>query len=199
MGLQIVKSEGVDSQEVFQKILEVPTGGFALVNSELVQTGIDAGCPLYINEATRLAYVVKTATLQADAANDATTYKLNKGHNFKVGDYVAFAVGGTAYAITAIDTTTSADYDEITVGTTLGVGYTAADGDVMFESGATGATAAAYKYTTNALLKNYTKVGVNESCSAVVRGTVYSNRLPYAISTAMKTALTDRIIFSLSY
>ena len=93
----------------------------------------------------------------------------------------------------------NADYDDVTVSTTLGATLTAADADVLFESGATGATAAAYKYVANALLKNYTKVGVNESCSAVIRGTVYKNRLPYPVSAAMKVALTSRILFSKSF
>ena len=62
MGLQISKSEGVDSQEVFQKILEVPTGGFALANGELVQAGVDPGTRVHAlteDEINRLRTIVE--------------------------------------------------------------------------------------------------------------------------------------------
>lgn len=67
-----------------------------------------------------VCYVVKVATLTAEATATATELKVAKRHNFKVGDYVMAAVKAKAYAITKIDAT-HADYDVLTIGTTLGV------------------------------------------------------------------------------
>lgn len=67
-----------------------------------------------------ICHVVKIAVLSAEAADTATDIKVNKGHNFKVGDFVMADEGGEAHAITAI-TTTEKTHDTIKVGTTLGV------------------------------------------------------------------------------
>ena len=199
MGLNITKKEGLDSQEVFQKVLEILPGGFTLDSAVLTEGDyLDEGAIVEYNEATRKANLVKTAKLYADAANDATTYQVEKNHHFKVTENLAQVVGGKAYAITAIDKSNE-NYDVLTVGTTLGVALTAADGIVLFQSSATGATAAVYSHIANGLVRNGGKIETNTSYGVVVRGTVYANRMPYAVSTAMKTALGARFIFSASF
>jgi len=194
MGLQISRSEGVDSINVFQKVLEDVAGGAVITSSELPSGGyIEAGAFVYFNPSTRVAKVVKTAKLYAGAGNTDVEYQVPKGHAFKVGDYISHTVGGTAYAITEIDDSND-NYDVLTVGTTLG--ETLTEGDVLYESGATGASAGAYKYTASGILKNGFKVAANTAISIVVRGTVLEGNLPYGVTDAIKTALTSRVRFA---
>jgi hypothetical protein len=199
MGMSVTKTSDSAVVEVFAKIFEDVMGGLNLVISELKATTLflPKGTILAVNETTRKANIVKTAELQANAADNATTYRVKKNHEFKVGDFLSGAVGSTAYAITAITTTETA-YDTLTVGTTLGAAYTA--GLIMFEAAAEAASnTSAYKYTAGGVLKNTVKVETNTDCSVVIRGTVYELRLPYKVNTAIKTALTSRIHFSQSY
>lgn len=61
------------------------------------------------------------AVLFADAANNAVNYKVKKGHQVKAGMFLAGdAVGSKAYVVTKV-VTTDAEYDTLTVVTTLGV------------------------------------------------------------------------------
>jgi hypothetical protein len=194
--LQPVKTTVNDGIPVFQKVIENAQGGFVLDDSVLTaDETISAGQPVGFDESTRKAKVVKVAQVYENATNSATTIKVYKNHHFKVGDYIAKTAGGAAYAITAIDSS-NASYDVLTVGTTLGVALTA-DTDVLFESSATGASAAAYKVTANGLLYNDTIVATGASVSVVLRGTVYARRVP-AVPAAVKTAI-PQIIYSQSY
>lgn len=193
--MQPVKTTSTASVPVFQTMLETAQGGFSLDNTGLaVGETIKAGTPIGYDEATRVAKVLKVATLQANAANDAVDYRVMKGHNIKVGDYLAAVAGGKAYAVTEIDTSNAA-YDELTVGTTLGVALTAPYG--LFVSSATGASAAVVAVTAKGLLYEDTEVSPTASVAVVLRGTVYDRRIT-AIPSAVKTAL-PLIIFSQSY
>lgn len=89
-------------------------GGFTLDKANVsVGDVIGRGAVIDFNEATRSAKVVKTAKVTEAANNTATSYKVAKGHNFKVGDKFG------AKNITAIDTA-NADYDTVTVDATIG-------------------------------------------------------------------------------
>jgi hypothetical protein len=180
---------------VFQKEIEVAQGGFILDKANLAaNASIPAGTCLTYNEATRVAKVVKTATVNATAAANATTYQIKKGHTFLVGDNVAKTVGGAAFAITAIEV--GATHDVITVGTTIGA---AAEFDVLFQSSATGATAAVLVDTPKGLLRSPLDLvaGFSQEVGAVIRGTVYERRIPGA-SVTMKAAM-PHIVFSQSF
>lgn len=196
MAMGIKKTSGGSGIPVWQgtgKDLQVAQGGFVLSSTGLAaDTLIPAGTPVVYSESTRAASILGTAVAQADAASNATTYPVLKGHTLKVGDYLASgAAGGKAYAITAIDTTTNTDKDILTVGTTIGA-VTA--GDLLYASTATGATASAYP-AINGLLYDDTLANSGESISVVIRGTVYARRVPYNTSIA---ALLDDIIYSQS-
>lgn len=194
--LQPVKTTLNSGVPVYQQRHETAQGGFVLDHSTLtVGDTVKAGQPVGYNEATRKANVVKVAKVYENAGSSATVIKVYKGHHFKVGDYIAKTVGSAAYAITAIDTSNAA-YDSITVGTTLGVALTA-DTDVLFQSSATGASAAAYSVTAKGLVYEDTDVAAGCSVSVVIRGTVYERRVP-AVPAAVKTAL-PHIIYSSSY
>ena len=96
-----------------------------------------------------ICHVVKIAVLTAEASNSAVEIKVNKGHNFKVGDFVMAQEGGKAYAITKIVDTEKA-HDTITVGTTLGVKIPQGGFLIEAEAESTESTSA-LKYTPLAL------------------------------------------------
>ena len=195
MGLGLTRTYTGYGIPVWQNTPELLQGGMKLVTTGLVADSVlPAGTPISASETTRLATVLKTAIAQANATNSATDYKVLKGHHFAVGNYLAVAVGGKAYAITAITTTETA-YDTISVGTTLGVAVTA--GDILFKSSAEGATAAALDVTPNGLLYEAVKVEANTSVGVAYKGRVYQRRIP-GIPTAVVTAL-KHIFFSQSY
>lgn len=191
-----VKESVSGTTPVFQKVNETAQGGFRLDITPLTSgETIPAGTPIGYDESTRVAKVVKQAVAQANAASNATAIRVAKGHNLKVGDYFAKTVGGAAYAITAIDTSNAA-YDEVTIGTTLGVAVTA--GDVLFVSSATGASAAAYGSSARGLLYQDTKVEAGADVAVVIDGTVYERRIPGGVAAAVK-ALMPKIFFSQSF
>jgi len=177
---------------------ELATGGFTLDTTNLVAGAeVPAGSVMCYDEEERKAKVLKVAELYADATDAATDYKVKKGHILKVGDDIGVVIGGKAYAITAIDTT-NADYDTVTVATTLGVALTAANGVVLFESSANGAAACAYgSGEPNGLLFSDTIAEENTSCAVAIRATVYARRIP-ALAAGVK-ALLPNIIFSQSH
>lgn len=123
---------------VFDTKLEDIPGGVTVAVKNLTQKKVKAGTPIG-KDVNGLYHVVKVAKLHANAANDATTYQVKKGHNFKVGDFITIKPGAKAYAITAIDTS-NADYDVLTVGTTLGVALTASNNVYLVEAVAQAAT-----------------------------------------------------------
>lgn len=197
MGLTITKVSGGDKIPLFQKVLELAQGGFTLTTTGLA-TGatVKAGTPVLYSESARTAVVCKRAVLQADATNSATDYKVLKGHHLAVGDIISSASNGAKYAITEIDASDAA-YDEISVGTTLGVALSA--GAVIFQAaGTAGANGAALLSTPNGLLYEDAVVGVNEPLSALIRGTVYKRRIENGVHSLDEAAL-GLIVFSNSY
>ena len=195
MGLQIKKTTGIQGMEVWQNVIEVLPGGFTIDETNTTLTGVDevpAGTLVSYDEATRKVNLDKTATVYETA--NSTTQKVKKDHSLAVGDIVAKTTGSTAYAITAIDRS-NADYDVITLATAMSL----TAGDVLWLSSAAGATAAAYKFTPNGLLKNrLTPDGRgNEFVSVVIRGTVYERRTS-GYPAAKKTTIGNNIIFSQS-
>lgn len=195
MGFTVTREVSAGGVPIFQQNYENAQGGFTLDTTGLTAGAIvPAGTVMGADAATRKAKVIKTAKVQANASNTDVAIKVEKGHLFVVGDYLAAVVGGKAYAITAIDTTNAA-YDVLTVGTTLAVALSV--GDALFESSATGATAAVYATVAKGLLFQDTKVGVNEPLAIAIRATVYERRIP-VVTDAIK-ALLPNIIFSKSY
>ena len=94
-------------------------GGVSVKVSELGGDFLNEGAVLSAPD-NGICHVVKIAVLSAEAAETDTDIKVNKGHNFKVGDFVMADEGGKANAITAI-TTTEKTYDTIKVGAALDV------------------------------------------------------------------------------
>ncbi|GAA0561593.1 hypothetical protein LX66_3557 [Chitinophaga japonensis] len=194
MGLQIKKEVVSSGVPVFQTVIETAQGGFTLDNTGITSGAtMPAGTPMDYDESTRKAKPLKTAEVYENAGGSATQYKVKKGSLLAVGDYVASAEGGAAYAITAIDAT-GADYDVLTVGTTIGA---ATAGAALFQSSATGASAAALAVTPKGLLYQDTMVETGADVGIVLRGTLYARRAPAAPAEA-KTAM-PLIIYSQSF
>lgn len=135
MALKITRS--ADSRvikAITSRIADIP-GGVTVSVADLGGTALKEGTPLAYASADGMYHVCKTALIVSDATNVATTYDVAKGSHFKVGDRFA-TEGANGQLITAIDKTTNADKDVITVGTTLGVAITAASKTVAFQSAA---------------------------------------------------------------
>lgn len=178
------------------KGLEVATGGFKLVTTGLPANQlVSVGTPISCNEETREAVVLKSAILASNVTDADVDYPVKKGHFLVVGEHIGAVEGGAAYTITGIDTS-NAEYDVVTLGTTLGVALSA--GDVVFKSSANGANAAALHVTPNGLLWEDVRIEDNVSLSSLIRGTVYAKRIANGVHTAVRKAL-PLIVFSESY
>lgn len=133
MALKITRS--ADSRvikAILHRIADVP-GGVTVSVADLGGAALKEGTPLAYVASDGMYHVCKTAKLVTAAAIDAVAYEVEKGSHFKVGDRFA-TEGANGQLITAIDKTTNADKDVITVGTTLGVVIAA--GVVAFQSAA---------------------------------------------------------------
>jgi hypothetical protein len=187
----IVRESAPGQIPIFQRDFETAQGGFTLDETVLpVGSVIKAGTVMGYDEATRLAKPFKGAVLQAAAGNTATTYRVLKGHNLAAGQTIN-TTGGTARAITTIVTTNPA-YDEVTVGTTIGVAVDPGDQFYVNDTG--------YTAELKGLLRNDVEVraaGLTETLSVVIRGTVYERRIA-PVSDELKAQMPT-IIFSQSF
>ena len=200
-GLGFKRTLGVGNTPVLQrdKGFLLAQGGFVLNKTGLLPGNVlREGTPLIFNEADRTVTLIPFVTLQASAANNAVNYRVKKGGTLKLGDKVFATEGGAAYAITAI-TTSNPDYDQITLGTTLG--ETLAQGATLFTTtAAAGATAVDLPGGINGLLYDDLVVedGIQQTVSAIIRGTVYARRTAYSAQLAALPGLAH-IIYSQSY
>ena len=196
MGItRTLTKSGIPVYQGTAKDIQLLQGG-CLLNTTGLTAGniIPAGTPVVYDEVTRVASILHNARAQANAGASAVNYPVEKGHSLAVGDYLASgAVGGKAFAITAIDTS-NASFDTITVGTTIGA-VTA--GDLLFASTATGATASALP-AINGLTYDEIIVSSNISLSVVIRGTVYARRVPWSAAIEALSGL-KQFIYSKSY
>ena len=159
---------------IIQNLADIP-GGVTVAIADLIP-----GVPLLDGTpigkgSDGLYHVIKTAKVTENAGSSATSYKIAKGHHFKVGDVIAAGVGSAGYAITAINTSNAA-YDTVTVGTTLG----AATAGATLVLGAAAGASAALKYTPEAVVGEPKDVipGDNLWVPAVVIGTVKGSVCP---------------------
>ncbi len=189
MGLKIDrKSDSRVIRAFTHKLADIP-GGVTVSAAALTQLKLAEGTPIG-KGANGLYNVVKCAKLTAEAANDATAYVVLKGHNFKVGEFIALKEGGKAYVITAIATNASdATSDDITVGTTLGL--VAAVGDFVYQAAAQStSTTSALKYTPIALVgESYDVDGSNLLVNACTFGQVKEANIP-PIGSVIKAKLS---------
>lgn len=159
-------------------------GGVSVKTSELGGDYLPEGAVLTAPD-NGICHVVKTAQVVEAVEDSGTAIKVSKNNNFKVGDFVMTKVGGLAYAITAIDRSSSKDYDTITVGTTLGAidkGAFIAEASAESES-----TTSALKYTPFSVVGTGRPIveGDNLDTDAWVIGVTYGNKLPDFVASQL--------------
>lgn len=117
--------------------------------------------------------LVKTAKVNADAAQSATTLKVEKGHALVVGDTIAGSAISKIVAGTEFDTLTIA-----------ALGTAVKTGDVVADANAT-----------KAIGLNYATVKLDDmpSCTVTVQAyEIEEDTLPYPVNNDIKEALTSR-------
>lgn len=179
------KKKVQDVPLAWRKMLaDIPNGG-SVKSAEIRTSILYDGTPVYYSESDNMWHVIYTAVMQANAGATATEYKVLKGHNLKVGDYLYN--GSTGYAITAITTTNSA-YDAVTVGTTLGA---ASAGAILVAGVSGGATPNPQGLVIG---HHIVESGMNLETGIGVIGTVMSVAMKTPMSSTQKAALTG-IVF----
>lgn len=186
MGMTVRRRKDTRTPRVFMHKVADIRGGVSVKVSELGGDWLPEGAVLSAPDAGGICHVVKIAVVAAVVEESGTAIKVKKLHNFKVGDYVMAGEGGVAYAITAIDTAGSKDYDTLTVGTTLGA---LSQGDFLMEAAAeSSSTTSALKHVPLALVGTGKPVieGTNLDTDAWVIGVTKGNPLPQCVAEHLK-------------
>lgn len=159
-------------------------GGVSVKVSELGGDFLNEGAVLSAPD-NGICHVVKIAVLSAEATETATDIKVNKGHNFKVGDFIMADEGGKANAITSI-TTTEKTHDTINVKTTLGVRIE--KGGFIIEAAAAAAGTSKLKYTPLSLVGTGKPIVQNSNLDtdAWLIGVTKGNPLPECVMKHLK-------------
>lgn len=153
------------------------TAGFDLSKANL-PVGMELlpkGAPLAV--VNKVAYLVKTATVHANANQSATSVQVKKGHAVVVGDVLN---GSTVSAIN----TENEDFDVLTVSA---LAAAVKEGDVLADAKAG-----------NVCGLNYATVRIDQfpTCTPTIQAyEIEEKTLPYPVSEAIKTALTSRHMF----
>ena len=199
MNLQIYKSLGTVGKKVIRAVLEDIPGGITLISADLktATTEVLLGALVEYTESDGTCHLVKTAEVYSTYTADATTIKVKKNHEFVVGDFISN--GLVATAITAIDTTTSTLYDDLTITAALDVEDIAADyvlyqGASETTAGATAATAQVEDVTDATLTMslpdgtNRVKLIISQNGSDALAVTFTESTKTLAIALASTTA-----------
>lgn len=180
---------GVDSS------MQVAQGGFNLDLTGLIAGAVvPAGSVLGYDEATRIAQVLKAATVLEAVADGGKAIKVAKGHLFKAGDFVS--ANGKSTAIVSVDTS-NANYDVLNI--TNEIDAIAVSAALMAGKAEVAANAALF-VEPKGLLWNAVTVPADDYVFVDVvisHKNVYARRIP-AVSDAVKAKLPN-IIFSQSY
>ena len=171
------------------KLADIPNG-VTVAGQDLTQPVLYEGSVIGKDE-NGLYHVIKTAKVAVAADSAATTITVHKGHNFRQGELVFAVKGGKCYAISAITTNSeNSTYDDITIGTTLGVALKI--GDAIYLGADSGATKGAFKYEPEAVVgENYdVEYLSNTTVNAWTIAQVYESRIEVAVGAPMKAALS---------
>jgi hypothetical protein len=176
------ESENRVIKSILHRIADIP-GGVTVSVADLGGSALVEGTPLALTT-NGLFHVCKTAKIVTEAANNAVNYEVAKGSHFKVGDYFA-TEASNGKQITAIDKTTNADKDVITLSATLGT--LTAVGVVAFESAAANKV---LKHIPNAIAGSNYDVVANDNLfvDAWLIAVVRTGNAP-AVNDTVKTAL----------
>jgi len=186
MGLKINRAADTRViKSILHRLADVPNGVTVSV-ADIGGAALKEGTPLAYASADGMYHVCKTVLIVSDAADNATTYDVAKGHHFKVGDIFA-TEGANGKAITAIDKTTNTDKDVITLATTLGVAITAASATVAFQATTSGGKVVKHVPTAIAGDDQDVVAGETLSTSAWVIAVVRAGNAPLVNDTLKAT------------
>ena len=187
MAFSISKDEEKGKSIAFtHKLADIPNGGNIAI-ADLAGDTILEGSAVGLDKSTGLYHIIKTAKIMASAGSTATSYTVAKGHHFSVGDVVMLKASSKAYAITAIATnSTNADYDDITIETTLAA---ASAGDVLIQAASAGASGSAFKYAPVGMVGCEISKELNNFVDIVTIGQIDSTRTNAAIGSVISAAL----------
>jgi hypothetical protein len=154
--------------------------GFTIDQSKLPATlkWLSKGAPLALNSNGKVV-LCKTAKVYENATKSATEIKVDKNHNFMVGDTIAGS------AISAIDSSNE-NFDKFTI---AALAEKADKGAVLDDGNAS-----------NVVGLNYATVELDgmQSCTPTLQAyEIEEDTLPYYLNDAIKTALTSRHAFKL--
>jgi hypothetical protein len=166
-------------------------GGFNLDDDKLpAGTKITHLTPITVDFTTRKVKAVKNVKVVEAANSGATSLKVQKGSLIYVGAFLG--TGASGMTVSAINTTTSTDYDVLTVTATT---ENISKGAVLFEASA--ADGKTPLRTANFL--NYAwNVKVEPGATVTAVGRAYSieeGRLYHPVSARDKESLTSRFFF----
>ena len=153
-----VTDAGKNDPIVFDQIFAEKVGGGLVKNSPF---------DLYPGTAvSEDGNVIKAYKVVEDAADNATSIKIAKNSGIALGDVIA--KGKVGVACTAVDTTTSADFDTVTV--TLGAAVS--KGDVLYQaaSASTSSSPAAPIHTPKYLLGEFVEANSGDELVKLVNG-----------------------------
>lgn len=168
------KGESRYVHSLIQNLADVP-GGVTIATADLIPgTILNEGAYVGKPDSAGICHIIKSAQIYEAAGASATSYKIAKGSQLKVGDVVTTGAGKAAYAITAINTT-EALYDTITVGTTLGA---ATKGATIIQVATAGASAAVAAPLGRLVEFYNVKAGDNIFAPVVVIGTFHKELAP---------------------
>lgn len=182
MGMIVKKSADTAQKRVFLHKLADVKGGVSVKGSELggdvLLEGTPIGAPV-----SGICSVVKFAKVVTVVGATATEIEVEKGHHFKVGDFVMKAAGGLAYAITAIDKTTNATKDVITIGTTIAA--IAKDAYIYQAAAESASTTSALKVKAQSMVGTSVPVAANDNCvtDGILIGVTSGNPIPALVTT----------------
>jgi len=134
-------------------------------------------------------HVVKTAKIQAVAADLSTQYKVKKNHVFVLGDAVTLGcnLNKAADKITAIDKLNTG-YDVLTLAGTIG--DAAVDDVIVLVNDVAVAGSVTFKYEPEFITMDPVSLtGANQSCGLLVIGTVNEVVMSFPVDAALKNIM----------
>ena len=154
------KAGANDPIRIDQVFAEKPNGGI------VTEPGFDAPASTAVYETTGGKFaVIKGYRLVAAVEDSDTTIKIAKGSGIVSGDVIGY--GSKGVASTAVDKTTSAEYDTVTV--TMGVDIP--NGSVLYQANAASANAAVPKGGTPVyVIGNDLKAGLGDQPVRLING-----------------------------
>ena len=185
--MYISETDDTERSLAIELVLEDIPGGGVVDPDDFKTASTSMGEGALLGVSSGVYHLFKTAEIYEDEADSETDYKVEKGHEFVVGDFITDSgLVGAAEEITVIDTTTSALYDIFTVATTLG--HAMLDGECIVQAAAQAAAgSAALLYSPVGMARQSVDLSVaNQGCGIMVRGRVRESLLAYPVDANIK-------------